>query len=140
MYAEANYSDWVYIAIIALFALVCHLALVEPKKHKKQKNQYNEIRAELPRISAQKATPKPVESPKKPRGGSSKPDKPGPSKETIKAMHVQADAERAIAEALERKAEHTPDPVKRARIARQAANSWLRFNKILDQIDKITQQ
>lgn len=140
MYAEANYSDWVYTASVALFALICHLALVEPKKHKKKKNQYNEIQAGSPRISTQKATPKPVESPKRPLGKSSKPDKPAPSKETLSAMHVQADAERAIAEALERKAEHTPDPVKRARIARQAANSWLRFNKILDQIDKITQQ
>lgn len=67
-----------------------------------------------------------------------KPTRPGPSPETIEAMHKQADAERAIAEALQRRADRESDPVKRARIERQVTNSWLRFNKILDQIDKLT--
>jgi hypothetical protein len=53
-------------------------------------------------------------------------------------MHKQADAERAIAEALEHKAQYITDPVKRARIEKQAALSWTRFNKILDTIDKLT--
>lgn len=69
-----------------------------------------------------------------------KPTKPQINPETLKAMHKQADAERGIAEALERKMLHTPDPIKHARLEKQAANSWLRFNKILDQIDKITMQ
>ena len=68
------------------------------------------------------------------------PVKPQVNPETLKAMHKQADAERAIAEALERKMLHTPDPIKHARLEKQAANSWLRFNKILDQIDKLTMQ
>lgn len=75
--------------------------------------------------------PKPVEKPTKP-----KPPKASP--ETIEAMHKQADAERAIAEALEHKAQYITDPVKRARIEKQAQTSWLRFNQILDRIDKLT--
>lgn len=69
---------------------------------------------------------------------------PAPSKpprispETVEALHRQADAERHVAEALERKARYTPDPVKSARIEKQAALAWVRFNKILDQIDKYT--
>lgn len=85
---------------------------------------------------------KPVAAPK-PKPPKPEPAKPVKSKinpETLKAMHKQADAERGIAEALERKMLHTPDPIKHARLEKQAANSWLRFNKILDQIDKITMQ
>lgn len=72
------------------------------------------------------------------------PAQPAPSKppkvspETVEALHKQADAERHVAEALERKARYTPDPVKSARIEKQAALAWVRFNKILDQIDKYT--
>lgn len=138
MYAEANYPDWVYVAIVALFALICHLALIDPKKRKQQKGQYNEIRGELPRIAATKPTPKP-KAPERPKPipQYKEPKKPTISPETLTAMHIQADAERAIAEALERKAKYIPDPVKRARIEKQAANSWVRFNSILDKLDKL---
>ena len=81
---------------------------------------------------------KPRKAPAKPAAVKPKPARPAPSPDTIKAMHIQADAERAIAEALQRRADREPDTVKRARIERQVANSWLRFNKILDQIDKLT--
>lgn len=67
-----------------------------------------------------------------------KPTKHSPAPETIAAMHKQADAERAIAEAIEHKIQRVHDPIKRARLEKQAANSWLRFNQILDIIDKLT--
>lgn len=86
-------------------------------------------------IAAPKPKP-PKPEPVKP----AKPTKPQINPETLKAMHKQADAERGIAEALERKMLHTPDPIKHARLEKQAANSWLRFNKVLDQIDKITME
>ena len=85
--------------------------------------------------------PKPPTLPKPIQKPGEKPTKPKPPKaspETIEAMHKQADAERAIAEALEHKAQYITDPVKRARIEKQAALSWTRFNKILDTIDKLT--
>lgn len=66
------------------------------------------------------------------------PKPPKVSPETVEALHRQADAERHVAEALERKARYTPDPVKSARIEKQAALAWVRFNKILDQIEKYT--
>lgn len=66
------------------------------------------------------------------------PKPPKVSPETVEALHRQADAERHIAEALEREARYTPDPVKSARIEKQAALAWVRFNKILDQIDRYT--
>lgn len=66
------------------------------------------------------------------------PKPPKVSPETVEALHKQADAERHVAEALERKAQYTPDPVKSARIEKQAALAWVRFNKILDQIDRYT--
>ena len=136
---ESAYPGWVYIAIIALFALICHLALIEPKEHKGKKGSpYDEVRSELPRISTPKPTPKPkVPEQPKPIPQHKEPKKPTISAETLAAMHIQADAERAIAEALERKAKHIPDPVKRARIEKQAANSWVRFNSILDKLDKL---
>lgn len=81
--------------------------------------------------SAPKPEPKPIEPPKKPK-------KPATSPETIEAMHKQADAELAIAEALEHKAQYITDPVKRARIEKQSALAWTQFNKILDRIDKLT--
>jgi hypothetical protein len=91
--------------------------------------------------------PEPVTQPKSPvkpepiQKSTEKPTKPKPPKvspETIEAMHKQADAERAIAEALEHKAQYITDPVKRARIEKQAALSWTQFNKLLDRIDKLT--
>ena len=100
--------------------------------------------------------PKPVKPPEKPKASLETLDKicrsaqlqqvakrytiPDINPETLKAMHKQADAERAIAEALEGKAQRTHDTIKRARLEKQAANSWVRFNKILDQIDKLTMQ
>ena len=127
-------NDWTtYAAGLILFGgmvLACYVGIKETEKPTRKKADRHEIRTATP-IKAP-AKPKPAaKAPEKPR-------KPGPSQETIKAMHKQADAERAIAEALERKAQHITDPVKRARIDKQAINSWLRFNKILDQIDKLT--
>ena len=89
------------------------------------------------------AKPKPVTVSKPVQTPTEKPIKPKPPKaspETIEAMHKQADAERAIAEALGHKAQYITDPVKRARIEKQAALSWTRFNKILDSIDKLTME
>lgn len=130
-------SDWTTYAagliLLGGMVLACYEGIKETEKPKRRKSEWDEVRIVTP-IKAQ-AKPKPAaKAPEKPR----KPVKPGPSADTIKAMHKQADAERAIAEALERKAQHITDPVKRARISKQAANSWLRFNKILDQIDKLT--
>ena len=99
-----------------------------------KKKPSGEIRTAPPIKASPNPRPAPEPSPAKPE----KPAKLGPSADTIKAMHIQADAERAIAEALERKAQREPDPVKRARLEKQIANSWLRFNKILDQVDKLT--
>lgn len=105
-----------------------------PRKPRKG-SEYNEVRI----VTPVKAPPKkPVKPAQKPTEKPIKPIKPSPSPDTIKAMHIQADAERAIAEALQRRADREPDAVKRARVERQVANSWLRFNKILDQIDKLT--
>lgn len=106
--------------------------------HKKAKQAAKEAAYMRPEPITQPkppVTPKPVQTPiEKP----TKPKQPKASPETIEAMHKQADAERAIAEALEHKAQHITDPVKRARIEKQAALSWTRFNKILDTIDKLT--
>lgn len=118
----------IYIVAFAVFGLPMLFAISEclfPRKPKRQKQQ------QLPPLysSVHPATRKP-EKPEKLV-------KQGPSPETLEAMHVQADAERAIAEALERKAQYISDPVKRARIEKQAANSWVRFNSILDKLDKL---
>lgn len=130
-------ENWTTIG--ALIAIAGPIALFmwgefRPKKPRKS-SEYNEMRIVKPIKAAPKKpvkpAPKPIEKP-------AKPIKPGPSADTIKAMHIQADAERAIAEALQRRADREPDAVKRARIKRQVANSWFRFNKILDQIDKLT--
>ena len=112
------------------FALMIYQEIYLPDKKAKR----DKPREYIPRAAPRPKPPK-VEPVK-----SVKPTKPQVNPETLKAMHKQADAERAIAEALERKMLHTPDPVKHARLEKQAANSWLRFNKILDQIDKFTMQ
>lgn len=123
-------SDWTTYAaglvLIGGMILACYTGIKETEKPKRKRTKWDEIRIVTP------AKPKPAKKPPE------KPKKPGPSPETLEAMHKQADAERTIAEALERKAQHITDPVKRARIDKQAANSWLKFNKILDQIDKLT--
>jgi hypothetical protein len=75
---------------------------------------------------------------RKPTKPKPKPTKSPTNPETIKAMHEQADAVRELATALERKAQRISDPIKRAQIEKQAADNWVRFNKILDQIDKLT--
>ena len=67
-----------------------------------------------------------------------KPHKLDPNPETLKALHVQADAELRLAEALEKKASAESDPVKQARIKKQAALCWVRFNTVLDKIDRLT--
>jgi hypothetical protein len=81
---------------------------------------------------------KPPKTKPKPQSASNRAKPPTISLDTIQALQLQADAERAIAEALQRKAATEPDPVKRARINRQAANSWVKFNTILDRVDKLT--
>lgn len=102
-----------------------------PRKKKKPK-AYDEVRIIKPAPTKPKQQ-RPAAAPAKPKA------KPGINPDTLKAMHIQADAERRIGEALWRKAEHTPDPVKRARLEKQAANSDVRFNNILDRIDRLTQ-
>ena len=105
-----------------------------PRKKKKPK-AYDEVRITkpIPAKPKQQTPVKPAAAPAKPKA------KPGINPDTLKSMHIQADAERRIGEALWRKAEHTPDPVKRARLEKQAATSDVRFNNILDRIDKLTQ-
>lgn len=104
--------------------------------HKKKKsNPYDEIRIVKPIPAPAKPAAPPQIKFQKPQ----KPQKPGINPDTLKAMHLQADAERAIADALERKAQREKDPVKKARLVKQIANSNLRFNNILDKIDKLTQ-
>lgn len=118
--------------LIGGFALMLYRAN-KPARKESEYNKpvyYTPIAAPKPKPTTKKPEPKKPE-PKQPA-------RPQTSPETIIAMHKQADAERAIAEALERKMLHTPDPIKHARLEKQAANSWVKFNKILDQIDKLT--
>lgn len=131
-------STFEYALLTLIFLGLIAFIIWGSSRNKRKESPYNRPRTDIKPYTPPKEKPlKPAPAPVKTQ---SMKRKPGPSADTIKAMHAQADAERCIAEALERKAAHITDPVKRARIARQAANSWLRFNKILDQIDKITQQ
>ena len=129
-------------ALLAAAVLIggCALAvfqddIIARKKAKQTAKETAYIRPEPVTQPKTPTLPKPVQKP------TEKPTKPKPPKaspETIEAMHKQADAERAIAEALEHKAQYITDPVKRARIEKQAALSWTQFNKLLDRIDKLT--
>lgn len=134
-----NLENWTAIgAIITITGTIVLWMYGEFKPKKPRKgSEFDEVRIVTPIKAPSKKPAKPAQ---KPAEKPTKPYKPGPSADTIKAMHIQADAERAIAEALQRRANKEPDAVKRARIERQVANSWLRFNKILDQIDKLTLQ
>lgn len=128
--------DWIFTflaaaVIIGGLALACKQGIEESEKQEAAKKarkaaDYNRVVIHTP--TAQKPVKEAVKKPKKPTT----------SPETIEAMHKQADAERAIAEALEHKAQYITDPVKRARIEKQAATAWTQFNKILDRIDKLT--
>lgn len=112
--------------------------LAEYSKGRKELERFNDIHGRPkspPPVVVCKERPKPKPAQKAPE----KPQKPSINPDTLKAMHIQADAERAIADALERKAQREPDPIKRARIEKQIANSNLRFNNILDKIDKLTE-
>lgn len=111
---------------IALIAFIWFMVFWASTPHKKQKPD------PCSGVKIIKTVPAPPKQPK-PKA------KPGINPDTLKAMHIQADAERKIGEALWRKAERTPDPVKRARLEKQAATSDVRFNNILDRIDKLTQ-
>ena len=122
-------SDALAIGFIA-FIWIMVFWISTPRKKKKPK-VYNKARNIKP-VPAQPKQPKPAAAPEKPKA------KPSINPDTLKAMHIQADAERRIGEALWRKAERTPDPVKHARLEKQAANSDVRFNNILDRIDKLT--
>ena len=114
------------------FGIVCYSSIIDkPKKPQEPEYRHFEPIAKPKPPVKPEPIPKPIEPPKKPK-------KPTASPETIEAMHKQADAERAIAEALEYKAQYITDPVKRARIEKQAALAWTQFNKILDRIDKLT--
>lgn len=120
---------------IGFIAFIWFIVFWVSTPRKKQKPKvYDEVRI-VKSVPAQPKQPKPV----KPAAAPAKPKaKPGINPDTLKAMHIQADAERKIGEALWRKAERTPDPVKRARLEKQAATSDVRFNNILDRIDKLT--
>lgn len=120
------------LALFGGFAFFLYQEIKPPRK----KSEYNKPREYIPHAAPK---PKPVQ-PKPAQKPVKQPVKAQINPETLKAMHKQADAERGIAEALERKMLHTPDPIKHARLEKQSANSWLRFNKILDQIDKLTMQ
>lgn len=126
-------SDAFAIGFIA-FIWITVFWISTPRK-KKKSEVYDEVRIIKP-VPAQPKQPKPVKP-------AATPPKLKPKQtinpDTLKAMHIQADAERKIGEALWRKAERTPDPVKRARLEKQAATSDVRFNNILDRIDKLTQ-
>lgn len=111
--------------------------LAEYSKARKEPEQFNDIYSR-PKAPPPVITSKKKPKPKHPQKTPEKPKKPEINPETLKAMHLQADAERAVADALKRKAQREPDPIRRARIEKQVANSNLRFNKILDQIDKLT--
>ena len=115
------------------FGIVCYSSIIGKPNKKPKEPEYRHFEPIAKPKPPVKPEPiqKPVEKPTKP-----KPPKASP--ETIEAMHKQADAERAIAEALEHKAQYITDPVKRARIEKQAALSWTQFNKLLDRIDKLT--
>lgn len=125
-------SDAFAIGFIAFIWLT--VFWVSTPRKKKKPEVYDGVRIVKP-VPAQPKQPKsvkPVAAPAKPK------PKQTINPDTLKAMHIQADAERRIGEALWRKAEHTPDPVKRARLEKQAATSDVRFNNILDRIDKLT--
>lgn len=123
-------SDAFAIGFIAFIWLT--VFWVSTPRKKKKPEVYDKVRIIKPAPTKPKQQ-KPAAAPEKPKS------KPGINPDTLKAMHIQADAERRIGEALWRKAEHTPDPVKRARLEKQAATSEVRFNNILDRIDKLTE-
>ena len=127
------------IVTISLLSIIFIIkACIQNKRRKPSK--WDEVRIITPTPSApKKPHQKPIEAPKKPVEPPKNKPSNKPSPDTIKALHKQADAERAIAEALEHKAQYITDPVKRARINKQAATSWLRFNQILDRIDRASQ-
>ena len=129
------YSSWVYIAAAAWFIFVCYLAVNEPWANKRKKKSKRNV----PQANTKPYSPPKPKAKPKPTQSATKPYKRLPSPETLEAMHKQADAERTIAEALYRKASYTPDPVKRARLEKQAAAAETRFNSILDKIDAFTQ-
>lgn len=129
-------------ALLAAAVLIggCALAvfqddIIARKKAKQAAKEAAFIRPEPVTQPKTPTLPKPVQ---KPIEAPTKPKRAKVSPETIEAMHKQADAERAIAEALEHKAQYITDPIKRARIEKQAALSWTQFNKLLDRIDKLT--
>lgn len=136
-----NIETFNAIAVTLVLCGGCALAVFQDdiKARKKAKQAAKEAKhtQRLEPIAKPKPSVKP-EPIQKPIEKPTKPKPPKASPETIEAMHKQADAERAIAEALEHKAHYITDPVKRARIEKQAALSWTRFNKILDSIDKLT--
>lgn len=126
--------------VVGGFAIVKYI-IYAPIKAKRRRGSFDDVRIVTPIKAAPKKIAPPAPQPFKPKQEAPKnPSRPSPSADTIKAMHIQADAEWAIAEALERRAGKEPDPVKRARIERQVANSWVRFNKILDNVDRLTLQ
>lgn len=126
------------IITISLLSIIFIIKACIQNKRRKP-SEWDQVRIITPTPSTpKKPQQKPTEAPKKPVKPSKRPSNK-PSPDTIRALHKQADAERAIAEALEHKAQHITDPVKRARIDNQAATSWLRFNQILDRIDQASQ-
>ena len=125
--------------ITVLFLAVIFITKACIQNKRRKPSVYDQVRIITPvKSEPKKPTQKPVEAPKKPVQPPKDKPKNVPSIDTIKALQAQADAERGLAEALERKAQYTTDPVKRARLDKQAATAWVRFNTILDRIDRIT--
>lgn len=121
---------------IGFIAFIWFMVFMVAAPRKKKRNPYDELRIVQP-IPAMPKKTKPVKPVSTKSAKPKETNKINP--DTLKAMHIQADAERAIADALSHKAQREKDPVKKARIEKQIANSNLRFNNILDKIDKLTQ-
>lgn len=128
------------LSIIAVFGpIILSFYLEEAANRKRRRERERKLQQIHTQRTNKPAAAKHKKSRNKPQQPVKQPANPPkniPSPDTLKALHTLADAERGIAETLERKMQYTPDPVKRARLEKQAANSWYRFNSILDKIDK----
>lgn len=130
-----------YVALFAALVITLGIPCIITRANRKMKqtDYYDQPRADIKPYSPPQPRPKPkpakapVKLPKEKRGNKASP-------ETIAALHAQADAEMHIAEAIESRIGREHDPIKRARLEKQAALAWVRFCNILDKIDKLTPQ
>lgn len=113
-------------AMTAIY-LPCYLYIRHARRKAKKESEYNRPRADIKPYTPPPPRPKPkaASKPKQTR-------KCKVSPETLEAMHLQADAEMHIAEALKARAEKERDPVKKAGLEKRAALAWVRFCSILD--------